>query len=195
MAMSGETQGDCVRAANSTRESIGRATRFPANVFVGKWTAFRFFDSDHLFDLHFIDYVQELMSIEGSTCSCLLKIESGRTNSDESLFIRLNAGVDDYRRLLHGDRQVTGWVHGMGSFACSSNLSTWCIYCERESEIAVMAIRERCALLAYEQVLTQRLHALSIDQAIRSQLSFGFSPAALSSSWSQSLLSEYNDRS
>jgi hypothetical protein len=179
-------------ALSNVAKVVDRNRRFPANVFVGIWSEFWFFDSDRIFDEGFIGEIKSLLDIEGAACACLLNLDRA-THQDAAearFFVGAETNPEDYRVTLVGARPGSGWVHNVDRFAGTSDGSQWGIYCERASEIAVVALRSGIPTTSYIPVI-KKLEAAPIDEAIRAPLSYGFSASALSSQWRHELLRQY----
>jgi RHS repeat-associated protein len=78
--------------------------------------------------------------------------------------------------------------------ACASDVGEWCMYCEPNNEIAVIALRQADAAARYASAMA-RVRATRLEDATREPpLSYGFSERALSREWREQLLREYASR-
>jgi len=185
-------RNECLNALSNLSKTIDAGRRFPRNVFLGPWSDFLFFDSDWLFDARFVEQVKSLLDIEGGTCACLANLDQ-ITDGDQDrhlLFIDGSTTQNAYRLLLKGETSGSGWIHDMDRFACVSDVSQWCIYCERASEIAVIGFQTDISVERYMLVVAQ-LKAARIAEAAWHDLFYGFSAQALSAQWRSELLQEY----
>jgi hypothetical protein len=165
--------------------------RFPANVFVGPWDSFWFFDSDRLLDPEFVSVVTTLLDAEGAHCASIVKLDSSDGARENSEFvIHRDVSTDQYRKVLRGDRAGYGWIHDLDRLGCTSDRGQWTIYCEPQAEVAVIAI-SKDAMWRLAAVASELLHAVPIEEALRQVLSWGFSRAGLSDEWRATLLREY----
>lgn len=178
----------CAEALQKTRQGVAQAG-FPNNVFLGEWSAYLFFDSDWVFDPTFVEQVKRLLSLEGSTCACLVALDNPR-DDENHLYVLSSTEASEYRLRLLGDGPDNGWVYDFGRYACSSELSNWFIYCERSAEIAVIALKKDIPVDRAQDTLSA-IGAVSIEEAIAGPLSFGFSPEGLSDDWRARLIREY----
>jgi hypothetical protein len=56
----------------------------------------------------------------------------------------LNASTktDDYEERLRAGGMANAWLYDISEdYGCASDVGQWCIYCERQSEVAVIAIK------------------------------------------------------
>ena len=124
---------------------LKRDVHFPKNVFRGIWSNFLFFDADRIFFGNFIWAVKELLLIERSNDACLLNLsrQSG-SEFDLAACICLNASTktDDYEERLRVGGMANAWLYNIDEdYGCASDVGEWCIYCERQREVAVIAIK------------------------------------------------------
>jgi hypothetical protein len=182
----------CGRAVLNVKKCLAPEFRFPRNVFVGRWDQFFFFDADRIFDSAFVDHVKTLLAIEGAACACLVNLDASTetADGDRQFFIDSNTTVSSYKDLLRGHQPGEGWIHDIGRFGCASDLCQWAIYCERNNEIAAIAIQSQPAFDRY-RLLLSRLKATGVTDAVSKPMSYGFSPEALSREWRDLLIREY----
>lgn len=186
-----DIEGARGQALLNIQECLSSRLRFPRNVFVGSWDHYSFFDSDRVFDGSFVDQVKTLLDIEGATCACLVKLDAATETEadDRRFFIERGTTPESYMRLLAGEHTAQGWIFDFGRFGCASELSQWAIYCERNNEIATIAIKSNSMFEHYRLPLA-RLKASRISDAVSKPSSYGFSPEALSTEWRTVLLKE-----
>ncbi len=177
-------------ALRNVRAGVEPARRFPRNIFVGEWSDFLFFDSDWMTEADCVKHVKALLEIESGRCACLWNLDSNGDGEPTVFFVRKETTVDDYRALLAGKVAGYGWLDGMERLACISDVGEWCMYCEPNNDIAVIAFRQSGAAPRYSSVMT-RFRAQSIELAIREPQSYGFSRLAASPEWRQVLLRAY----
>lgn len=167
---------------------------FPNRVFSPEWTSFLFFDSDWIFDAQFAQRANALIDAENGQCTCISNLDQIKDNVSwerGSIFIDHDVTNETYFSLLRGEGPATGWLYGMDRFGCTSDAGGWCIYCEKQNEIAVVAVRESEDWRRFDPIVSQ-LGAVSIRQAIERPLSYGFSRSALSMEWRSELISNYS---
>jgi hypothetical protein len=186
------------RAAKNLDATIAIDRRLPDNVFLGEWSSYLFFDPDLIFDRVFVEITKAIMLCEHGTCICLKNLEVALTGNSEQAFFfidsqtsgkaymgRLSAPIDG--------SNLVGWVHLMDHYGCASDIGSWCIYCERSNEIAVIAIRNEDGLVQFRPAL-ELLQALPIRQAIERPSSYGLSVRGMSENTRAKLIQEYGLR-
>lgn len=182
---------EAVRAALNRVVDGGR--KFPDNVFIGEWDYFFFFDSDWMFDTNFVEQIKAVLLAERSACACISNLDATANGvpADEASFIidQSTAGAD-YATVLKGSQSKPGWTYGFDRFACASETGTWCMYCERRNELAVMAVRGNLPDTA-RQRLVGAVKALPISKGIAKSHIYGLSTTALSEDWRAALIANY----
>lgn len=185
----------CESARENVRTGIDPNRRFPRNIFVGDWADYFFFDSDWMRESDFVDHVKAFLTIEGGQCACLWKLDSEDPNEPRFFFVREQTTAEAYGALLAGTTPGYGWLDGMERLACASDSAAWCIYCEPNNEIAVIAFRQADAGTRYSSAMAH-VHATRFEDAIgEPPLSYGFSERALSREWRDEFLQAYAARS
>jgi hypothetical protein len=181
------------QAISNVYNIISSDARFPKAVFTIDNARFFFFDSDWLFDSEFVGLVRQLLDIENAQCTCVIDLDAHKGtfgSKDSAIVIDRTSNGLNYIIQLKGSGPEDGWIYSVNRFGCASNVGNWCIYCERASELAVIALRESVRFENYDDIL-QRLKAMPIEKAITNSLCYGFSQRALSSEWRDQLLSNY----
>jgi hypothetical protein len=181
----------CQEARENVCAGVKPDCRFPRNIFVGDWSDFFFFDSDWMTQPDFVDHTKALLDVDGAKCACLWKLDSKDPNEPRFFFVREDTTADEYRTLLAGKTPGYGWLDAMERLACASDVGEWCMYCEPNNEIAVIAFRHLDVSDRYSSAMA-RVHATRFEDAIREPpLSYGFSERALSREWRDEFLREY----
>ncbi len=187
--------GDYEGAADNARGLLVPGKNLPGNVFRDSWEIFLLFDPDRIFEMEFIDEVKLLLEAEGARYASLVRLgESADRIDDKDLFlIARETDGSDYKKMLKGVGMGEGWVYDMGRFVCTSNLKGWSIYCERNNEIAVFAIKSS---RLYEKIrfLLSRMQASSISDAIGDHGLYSLPHGIISDTWKKTLLKEYGGR-
>lgn len=142
-------------AFRNATSSIGWGKRFPHKIFVGQWIDYLFFNSDALFDARFIDVKKLLMEEEHSSAIAVANL--GNVNGEavtepRAIFLDRNTTAQHYIDELMGDRTATSWMFLMDRYVCASDKGNWCIYCEKENDLAVLAVGEEIARFTCLQV-------------------------------------------
>lgn len=180
------------RVGGNAREILVPGKNLPENVFRDEWEIFLLFDPDRIFEVEFIDQVKLLLQAEGAKCASLVKLgeATGRTDGDGSFLIDNETDGFEYKKVLKGHDVGEGWIYDMGRFVCASNLKGWAIFCERNNEIAIFAVKSS---LLYERIrfLISRMRASSISDAIGNHGLYNLPDGIISDAWKRTLIREY----
>ena len=128
----------------------------PENVFQGAWSHFLFTESDQLFTRFFVEAAREFLNIESATAVCLLNLNRHvGTDFDERALICLDSKTtwSDYEKRLRGDGPADGWLYRVEVYGCASDVGGWCIYCEKEEDVATIALRDADGLAKFQSAL------------------------------------------
>jgi hypothetical protein len=180
------------RAKVNALASIRRDRRFPSNVFSGQCADYLFFEPYLMFERGFIDVNNLLLREEKASVSALINLGNGDTTDEDGgvMFLEQDSKASDYLSKLKGDGSALNWMFLMDRYVCASDVGTWCIYCEKENDVAVFAVREgfpRAICLQVEGLLK----AISIRQAGSPSDLGTFDFAKLVPHWRTALISEY----
>jgi hypothetical protein len=166
---------------------------FPDHVFTGKWAEFLFFQSDYIFSPDFTNFIHQLLRIEHADVACLLNID--RTESftfEKAALILIDVEMDGtiFGAKLRAGGPLDGWLFAIDRYACSSDGGEWCIYCEKENDVAVIGFRN----LGGSDKFQAALKGISA-KPIESLISGGCSPLIpfnrLTSIWCEGLIKNY----
>lgn len=181
------------RAAQNLDAALQSDRRFPQNVFRGTWDVFAFFDPDVLFEPRFVERAQALLRCENGICVCLrnLGIQVSESAREHALiFFDSGTTGEAFMAQLRGPTVGSGWLYRMDRYACTSDIGRWCIYCERNNEIAVIATRGGGTSDGLRLAIEQ-FEALRINEAIEKPPTYGLSSKGLPAEWRERLLKEY----
>ncbi|WP_026792549.1 hypothetical protein [Pleomorphomonas oryzae] len=182
------------RAFEHVVSSIDLSTSFPAQVFLGSWDAFFFFEPDHLFIPEFATFMAGLLNAEGAEVCCLLnfsKTERTEYGSADMLFIDAETKPDEYGARLREGGPASGWLYVVDFYGSASDRGRWCIYCERWNEIAVIALRQSEDVEKYRECL-ERVYAEPISALLRADSEGPYIFSQLIDSWRQGLVQNYD---
>jgi hypothetical protein len=122
---------------------MNEKARLPDGVFTRPWDVF--FESYYLFDDAFVEAKNKILAEEGSSYIALVNMGNVRVDSDvsslHSITLDRKTTAHEYLSKLKGDGSPTNWIFLMDRYACASDAGNWCIYCEKENDIAVLAAR------------------------------------------------------
>jgi hypothetical protein len=159
-------------AFNSAVSSINLSSRLPDQVFVESGAEFLFFESDQLFAPSFVEVAHEFMSVEGSTSCCLLNFS--RTSVMDycevaAIFLETSMTGTEYDARLRSGGPAEGWLFDGDRYGCASDGGCWSIYCEKDNDVAVVALRGQGGAGRFAPPL-RLLHAEAIDILTRLRL-------------------------
>ena len=184
------------KAISNLNFAINTNSGFPARVFRHDWEHFLFFDSDRIFEPSFVDWGNRLLKIEMGNCAYICDLDSDVSNEKAEGPSSFCFGEDDTGEafvpiLCDPSKSATGWIYNFGRFTCISDVGQWCIYCERDNEIAVMAFRDK--------EISRLCHSVGADfkaepvaQALAGPLSYGFMQRPENSKWLHRLMESYS---
>lgn len=162
----------CKLAFENAINSLRPETRFPENVFAGTWTNFLFLESDDLFFGNFVWGIKEFLRIESASVACMVNLTRKADGSTRSaIYLDRETTSDSYQEQLRANNIESAWLYQMEDYACASEGGSWCIYAERASELAVIALRDIGASTQFHFAL-RYLGADTLTYLLRSRLSF-----------------------
>lgn len=184
------------RAFGNSIASVDVNRNLPDDVFVGAWAKFLFCESDRIFSSEFISVIKKLVDIERAEVACLLNISrSGGADFESSSVFFMDALVSEseYVEWLKGGVSGDGWIFSLDRYICTSDVGTWCVYCEKDNDVAVVGLRDGCDLdlkeMAFEGVL-----AMPIESVISGGANPMFPFDRLTASWRKALIENYGVR-
>lgn len=117
---------------------------FPNYVFTKPWDTFLFFPSDWMFMKEFANEVSTIITLEKANTACLLNIsrlDPLEIKSHAAIFIDRETTADEYLNLLREEEgSEIAWLYLMEKYILTSDVGSWCMYCEKLSDIAILAI-------------------------------------------------------
>jgi hypothetical protein len=131
-------------ATANALSAIRSEARFPHYVFSNQWDDFLFFDSYFLFVEAFIETKDTIFDEEASLCIALVNLGNAEIGSDpepRSIYLDRSTTFSEYLSMLKGDGSPDNWLFLMDRYVCTSDKGNWCIYCEKQNDVAVLAVR------------------------------------------------------
>jgi hypothetical protein len=126
------------------------------------------------------------------SASCNLDQADAKGDREQaSIFLDKTTAGEAYTSLLRGPSAGSGWLYVMERYVCVSDVGDWCIYCQTDSELAVIAVRYKGVPDRFKSAI-QQFNALPIRPAIEEPPCYGLSPERLSPEWRNKLLQEYS---
>jgi hypothetical protein len=162
-------------------------------VFVERWDDYLFFESYMLFDTGFIAVKNVLLREEKAAVIAVINLKNDAIVADDALaiFLEQQTSPAEYTSLLKGDGSALNWMFLMDRYICASEKGGWRIYCEKENDVAVLALGADLMTTSGPQ-LQGLLKARSVkraDQNGNARQCFDFD--RLVPEWKSALMREY----
>ena len=183
----------CKAALTILSCSVDSSRRFPDNVFLGEWEHYAFFDSDWMFGKGFVELMRAVLTAEHESCACIVNLDAvlaGSSPEESSFIFDGSTAGSAYLTALKGFPAKLGWIYGVDRFACASESGRWSMYCERASELAVIALKSGLSEEVQRQLI-DGCKALRIDKAIAKSYTYALSARGLSPEWRAALPRRY----
>lgn len=181
---------ECLQASENLASAIDVENRFPNCIFRGTWGSFYLFDSDWIFESAFVDNISSILDVEGSSCVCLVNLDREMDDATRMFVIDRSTTAASYQNLLRGTGPSDGWIYAMDRFACISDKGMWCIYCERQNELAVIGFRQSISCERYKSML-ESVHAGRVADVLAGRADYELSAHVASRQWKDQLLAQY----
>ena len=170
------------------KHPINEHTRLPENVFEGNWSAFLFFDPDWIFCPGFIVICQSIISKSHDTWIEITDLE----NPTSSFRIESTTTRERYQQVLSG-HDCNGWIYLFHRFAISPPTKNWCIYLERDAEIAIFASKPDCPN-EIKDIIIQDFKALPIMKMVSTQGISAFDKEVVPDTYIEKLVESFSDK-
>jgi hypothetical protein len=157
----GMQRAPCARAHANLQAAIDQTRRLPQNVFTSVWTRFFIFDPSWMFHDSFVDVIKRLLHLEGARCACVVNLDIDVWQGLPAFAIDATTTREAYQSPLYDSPGFhDAWILNFGSFGCTSDVGTWCIYTERAEDMAFLGFRDDVQDARFQDVL-EALHACS----------------------------------
>jgi hypothetical protein len=183
-------------AFHNVIKSIRIEARLPSQVLFGTWPEFYFFESDVILSRSFVGFVHELCRIEQSTSCCLLNFTQTRVlEYQEAAFIFIEAKMseDEFDAKVREGGPASGWLFGVDHYGCSSDNGDWCLYCERENDVALIGFKSTSSVDKYQSAL-ESIGAKPIEDLVENGISPLFPFSKLTPEWKRALIDNYGSK-
>jgi hypothetical protein len=184
------------RAFHNSIGSLRPDRTFPLNVFRENWHDFLFFESDSLFEPAFIAVMNGLLDNEGSQICCLLNL--GATvqenySNPPARYLDRSTDPSQYISMLRGNGSPDAWLYLVDRYVFASDVGEWCIYCEKENDVGVIAFSGRDGTNKFSSAIGT-LQATSINSAREMPREGAFRFDKLMPAWRSTLVEQYSQR-
>jgi hypothetical protein len=180
----------CKKAVGNLAVGLDARVGFPGRVLSGKWVDCHLFNSDWIFEGAFVDKVRSMLATEGALCACLANLDRESSDRAAHFMIHDQTTAEEFKGCLQGDGPEDGWIYDLGRFGCVSDRGSWCIYCERDSELAVIGFISDELCHQYDAVL-KSLHAGRVAAVVAGRADFELSSHVISAEWKEELARHY----
>jgi hypothetical protein len=184
-------------AFHNVADSVNPTALLPQQVFLGAWDQFFFFESDHMFAPSFAEIAIDLIHIERATSCCLLNFSRTRVleyQEAAAIFLEEGLRASDYDSWLRNGGPAAGWLFSMERYGCSSDKGEWCIYSEKQNDIAIIGLRCRDDARRFASTL-EKLHAASIETLVQKGPPAPVPFSMLTAEWRRALVEHYASES
>jgi len=130
--------------------------------------------------------------LEQANTVCLLNITQSSSLEFEgcaALFLNTEITAKEYDDLISNDGAEVGWFYLMEDYICTSDVGSWCMYCEMTSDIAVLAISS--AGLEQFRPALDILQPYTLEEACRPGQEGVFPFNDMSQEWHDGLFKNY----
>lgn len=177
-------------AFHKAQSLIQKDTVFPEYVFESSWKLFYFFSSDRMFEEPFVDLVRSLLVAEKAGTCCIINLSD--IESKEFAVITPATSPQEYLIFLRQGGPASGWLYGVDVFLASSEKGEWCIYCERENDVAVLALNGTD--IDCRNLIADVLQAIPSKQLYERVADQSFPFNLMTASWREKLSENYQKR-
>lgn len=179
------------KAYENAISSVRLDARFPQNIFVGTWGTFLFFEESWIFEPQSIEIMHDILDAEGSHSICLVNL--GNVEVPDPLparYVDRSTDADGYLSLLVGNGRWDAWLYLRDRYIFASDVGDWCIYCERQEDLAVLAIRRGHDVNKLSGAIS-KLYAKPLEASYRTSRVNEFRFEELLPAWRSALLKNY----
>ncbi len=171
---------------------VRREKRFPLHVFANQWADYLFFYSDVLFETRFVEIKNLLLEEEGASVIAVINLGNVEMGQDQpqAIFLGRDTGASAYIAELVGDGSPDSWMFLKDRYVCASDKGGWAIYCEKENDVAVLAVGEAISEFTRSR-LAKLMDAGSVGVMQKSSNSEAFNFHQLVPNWKTTLASQY----
>jgi hypothetical protein len=173
--------------------SINPAAHLPEQIYLDSWEQFLFFQSDYIFAASFPEVIGDLIRAEQANSFCLLNLSETSVfdfGHAATLFIEGTTAEEEYYSWLRKGGAKRGWIFGVARYGCASDKGQWCIYCEKENDVAVIALKSSTGVKSFAAPLT-KVHAAPIVALVPNSPSAPFPFNSLTREWQSALIENY----
>ena len=95
-----------------------------------------------MFEPASVGILHDMLDAEGSRSICLANLGNVEVyDPPPARYVDRSMDATRYISLLRGNGGPDAWLYLVDRYACASDVGSWSIYCEKEEDIAIFAIR------------------------------------------------------
>jgi hypothetical protein len=176
--------------------AINVNARLPDQVFVGNWHRFYFTESDEVASSQFVNAVHALLSSEPADCCCLLNLSRPNAlniDAATTIFLDKTTTPENYWQQLRLGGPFEAWLNDMGRYCCASDRGAWSIYCERNNDIAIFALRSPVDSGRFAPAL-RKLRGARIENLVNQPSRIPIPFGALTDPWRSGLVDNFGKK-
>lgn len=173
---------------------IDLTAHLPGQVFRGIWSDFWFMESDQLFSMDTMNGIIGLLSEDIPDYCCILNLSEVEIDASTNpiYMVKRSTSTSEFNSRLYSRGIPDAWIYGRDRFGFSSSTGQWCIYCERENDVAVIAFRDIAGSLKYASALSN-FHAEQLLGMLAKGATGPVPFNALTPQWRKQLVENYAD--
>jgi hypothetical protein len=137
------------RAQANVARFVRTDVTLPQNIFAEEWPAYLFLESDRMFSKEAAEALKELLRLEGAHVAFLKNIDPW---NDTGLFVDADSSSFEFQKMA---RQLGFGYVERERFACTSDVGSWCFYCENLGDVGVMALQSADDVIRFRSPLAQ----------------------------------------
>jgi hypothetical protein len=154
-------EAGCQKALANVRRFLRADVKFAENPFSGEWASYLFLESDRMFVGNFVIAVKQLLALEGARAACMVNLDRDRIADSEASAFCLDE-CSSPEKYFEAMSDPWGGFASRERFGCSSDIGSWCFYCENLEDVGVVAIRNAADVVQFCSPL-ERLDAMPFD--------------------------------
>lgn len=188
----GDDDMDRQKSLSNVRSFLAESNCLPEFIYNIKWDCYYFFNPDDITDEKFVENAKALIKVDKSHCICLVDLNADPEMEWSAFFFDERVLSADYMSYFDVPNRNDGELRMViGRLGCASDMGQWCIYCEKQNEIGIIAFRDHHLVKKYLAAI-DRLHPMPIEQAISTPHSYIY--GHLTSDFRIELLRNYSGR-
>lgn len=149
-------------ALSKASNALKPGSDLPQNVFADHWSVYRFTSASWCMADGFADALAGLLGEEDGVAVCILSLsETGPTfDTQNAFYFDRETPRDGFSARLRREGDFP-WLSRPKKYVCTSEMNSWCIYCDEIADIVVIALKENTDRFA---AALRYMHAGSLSE-------------------------------